>query len=85
MEDMVAESVKYTILGMGVVFAFLYTLVLVLRLQKKIIARFFPFETSRVASASTGPGVAAEPADARLNKKRIAAVTAAIMHHKKQG
>ncbi len=85
MEDMVAESVKYTILGMGVVFAFLYTLVLLLRLQKKIIARFFPFETQRVVSAPAGPGVAAEPADARLHKKRIAAITAAIMHYKKEG
>jgi len=77
MEDMVAESVKYTVLGMGIVFLFLYVLVLALRLQKIVIARFFPSET---AGVSPRPETAGEGGGSR---RKIAAMTAAIHHYKK--
>ena len=74
MEDMVAESIKYTVLGMGVVFTFLYILVLLLRLQKIVIGHFLPEE---VAKSTSGKDEAAR------RRKRVAAMTAAIEHHKR--
>ena len=80
MEDMVAESVKYTVLGMGVVFLFLYILVLMLRLQKSLIVRFFPQE-KEVSTVSVRPQAVAN--DGKEERRKIAAMTAAIHHHKK--
>ncbi|WP_300366740.1 OadG family transporter subunit [Hydrogenimonas sp.] len=81
MEDMVAESVKYTILGMGVVFLFLYTLVLLLRLQKNLIARYKP----ESCSVPVDHKRAAEMEHEELKRrKKVAAMMAAIHHHKKR-
>jgi len=75
MENMVAESFKYMILGMGIVFVFLYIMVLVLQLQAKLIAKYFPEKPAKPADgSSTG-----------LDKKKVAAVIAAIQHHKNLG
>ncbi len=75
MENMVAESVKYMILGMGIVFVFLYIMVLVLQLQAKLIAKYFPEKPPKpAATPSTG-----------LEKRKIAAIVAAIQHHKNLG
>ncbi len=47
MEDvnLILEAVKFMVLGMTVVFAFLALLVVVVNLQAKLIAKFFPEET----------------------------------------
>ena len=74
MENMVAESVKYMILGMGIVFVFLYIMVLVLQFQAKLIAKYFPEKPT--APADTGTG---------LDKRKVAAIVAAIQHHKNIG
>jgi oxaloacetate decarboxylase gamma subunit len=74
MENMVAESVKYMILGMGIVFVFLYIMVLVLQLQAKLIAKYFPEKPAEAPGAPTG-----------LPKKKVAAIVAAIQHHKNLG
>ncbi len=71
MENMVAESVKYMILGMGIVFVFLYIMVVVLQLQAKLIAKYFP---EKAAEPAPSPGA--------LSKKKVAAIIAAIQHHK---
>ncbi len=82
MEDMVSESVKYTILGMGVVFLFLYVLVLSLRLQKKLIARYFPEDVKSVEGMVRREPVQKETE--RHKKKEVVAMMAAIYHHKKR-
>ena len=74
MENMVAESVKYMILGMGIVFVFLYIMVLVLQLQAKLIAKYFPEQPAGTPPADTG-----------VDKRKIAAIVAAIQHHKNRG
>jgi len=72
MENMVAESLKYMVLGMGIVFVFLYLLVLILQIQAKLVAKFFPERPAKPA-----------PRERTLHEKRkIAAITAAIAHHK---
>ncbi|WP_457597399.1 OadG family protein [Hydrogenimonas sp.] len=73
MENMVAESVKYMILGMGIVFVFLYIMVLVLQLQAKLIAKYFPEKPAQ----PTGT--------AGLEKRKVAVIVAAIQHHKNIG
>ncbi|WP_456382220.1 OadG family protein [Hydrogenimonas sp.] len=80
MENMVAESVKYTILGMGVVFLFLYILVLALRLQKNLIAKYFP-EKEETSTVPIEPGFVRD--ETTMHRRKVAAMTAAIHHHKK--
>ena len=48
MEDgnLILESIKFMVLGMSVVFLFLTILVVVVNLQAKLIAKFFPEEPS---------------------------------------
>jgi len=75
MENMVAESFKYMILGMGIVFVFLYIMVLVLQYQAKLIAKYFPEKPAEPAGGNSSG----------LDKKKVAAVIAAIQHHKNLG
>jgi len=75
MENMVAESIKYMILGMGIVFVFLYTMVLVLQYQAKLIAKYFPENLDKSNDKDSK----------KLDKKKVAAVIAAIQHHKNLG
>jgi len=75
MENMVAESFKYMILGMGIVFVFLYIMVLVLQYQAKLIAKYFPEKPAEPAGDKSSG----------LDKKKVAAVIAAIQHHKNLG
>ena len=55
MEDvnLILESVKFMLLGMAVVFTFLTLLIVVVNVQAKLIAKFFPEETPP-APVSTG-------------------------------
>ncbi|SFV71154.1 Oxaloacetate decarboxylase gamma chain [hydrothermal vent metagenome] len=50
MEDvnLIFESVKFMVLGMTVVFSFLLILIVVVELQAKLIAKFFPEEAPKV-------------------------------------
>lgn len=75
MENMVAESIKYMILGMGIVFVFLYTMVLVLQYQAKLIAKYFPENLDKSNDKDSK----------KLDKKKVAVVIAAIQHHKNLG
>ncbi len=69
----VFEGLKIMLLGMGTVFAFLIVMIVMMNIMSKIIHRFFP-----------------EPNDVdnnvmpvqKNNAKKIAAITAAIIHHR---
>ena len=54
MEDvnLILESVKFMALGMAVVFTFLTLLIIVVNVQAKIIAKFFPEETPKAPAAA---------------------------------
>lgn len=75
MEDvnLVVEGVKFMILGMGTVLTFLIILIVAMMAQAKIIAKYFP-EPEVVPVAPK--------AGAKDTNKKIAAITAAIAHHK---
>jgi len=75
MEDvnLLLESLKFMLLGMAVVFTFLTLLVVVVNLQAKIIAKFFP--EKQVSTPST-----TNPDDAH----HVAAIIAAVTEFRKQ-
>jgi len=70
--NLLLESVKFMVLGMSVVFAFLVLLIIVVNLQAKLIAKFFP-EAPKV-SIPTGQSSDAE---------HVAAVIAAVTEFRK--
>ena len=50
--DLISESLKFMVLGMMVVFVFLVILVQVMKLQAKIINKFFPEKAPEVVPTS---------------------------------
>jgi oxaloacetate decarboxylase gamma subunit len=68
---LVGESLKFMLLGMSVVFLFLFTLVQAIKLQAKIIGKYFPEKEA----------VAAPPAVD--DSAKTAAIIAAITEFKK--
>ena len=76
MEDvnLILESLKFMLLGMTVVFLFLILLVIVVNVQAKLIAKFFPEETP---VAPTSSGESDEP-------QRVAAIIAAVTEFRKK-
>ncbi len=72
--NLVMEGVKFMFLGMGTVFAFLIIMIFSVNLMSFIIHKFFP-----------EPNVANETVSGSTqkdNKKIVAAITAAITHHR---
>lgn len=73
------ESIKFMLLGMGVVFIFLTIMVYAIKIQAALIAKFFPVkEKPPVAKPQTHATHA--PTSASTAQK-VAAITAAIHHH----
>ena len=74
----VFEGLKIMMLGMGTVFSFLVVLIVLMNVMSKVVHRFFP-EPNDVNNTSPAMD---------NNAKKVAAITAAIMHHRqvtKQG
>jgi len=71
----VVEALKFMVLGMGVVFTFLFILVKVVELQASLIAKYFPENTPK---APATPAV-----DTEDENRRVAAVIAAITEFRK--
>lgn len=73
--NLITEAFKFMLLGMGIVFFFLIVLVFVLKLQAKIIGKYFPEKK-------------AEPVKPKASSKtsndttKVAAIVAAVQHHK---
>lgn len=74
--NLVVESLKFMVLGMGIVFIFLIVMIFALKLQAKLIAKFFPLEVKKDISSTWKPQVKQED-----EKDTIAAITAAIIYH----
>ena len=70
--NLIVEGFKFMGLGMGTVILFLIILILMMNLMSIIIHKFFP-EPQPSATA---------PSAKQDNKKVIAAITAAITHHR---
>jgi len=74
--NLIAESVKFMFLGMGVVFAFLTIMIFVLKAQGAILTKYFPAENKVVNN------VPSRNANEKTDNAKIAAVIAAVQHHK---
>jgi oxaloacetate decarboxylase gamma subunit len=73
--NLVGESLKFMVLGMLIVFIFLIVLVQVMKLQAKIINKFFPEKAPEVVSTST---------NASQEAHHVAAIVAAVSEFRKQ-
>ena len=72
--NLVLEGVKFMVLGMGTVFVFLIIMIACMNIMSSIINKFFPEPQSNAGASSAG---------AQNDKKKIvAAITAAIAHHR---
>ena len=79
MEDLVTEyskvleGFKFMALGMGTVFSFLILMIGAMNLQSYIVHKFFP---EPIASTPSNTG--------KKNNAKVAAISAAIQHHKQE-
>jgi oxaloacetate decarboxylase gamma subunit len=78
--NLVMEAFKFMALGMGIVFLFLTIMVVLLKVQAKLIAKFFP-EKDEVSSEWKPQSIQNSVSD---DKDTVAAITAAIIHYNKQ-
>ena len=76
--SLVGESLKFMILGMLIVFVFLYVLVEVMKLQAKIISKYFPEKEIPVS-----PSVS-NTTDTDEEARRTAAIIAAVTEFRKK-
>ena len=74
--NLVLEALKFMALGMGIVFTFLIVMVYALKIQAKIINKYFPQKQQE----------AVKPRMASTTKEtaKIAAIVAAVQHHNNQ-
>ena len=70
--NLIMEGFKFMGLGMGTVFLFLIVMIASMNIMSYIVHKFFP-EPQQSATPSAPP---------KDNKKVIAAITAAIKHHR---
>lgn len=75
--NLVLEGFKFMGLGMGTVFLFLVIMIASMNIMSTVIHRFFPEPHASEASDTSVP--ASQEKD---NSKVIAAITAAIAHHR---
>ena len=74
---LIEEGVKFLVLGMTTVYIFLYLMVIVLKIESKIIQKYFP-------PAKKTPTTAKKLQKKVSNDDEIvAAITAAIIEHRK--
>lgn len=73
--NLIAEAAKFMVLGMGIVFLFLIVMVNVLKIQAKLIGKYFPDKKVEPAKPKTN-------ANASNDTAKIAAIVAAVQHHK---
>ena len=77
--NLIAESVKFMFLGMGVVFAFLTIMIFVLKAQGAILTKFFPQEEKKVNVIPQSNSI---NTTTNTEAAKIAAIVAAVQHHK---
>ena len=73
--SLIGESIKFMVLGMTVVFLFLASLVQAMKIQAKIINKYFPVKEAAATAQNTAP--------AADDSAKTAAIIAAITELKK--
>ncbi len=78
--NIVTESFKFMVLGMTTVFLFLLLTIVVLKIQAKLVQKFFPVKTNTATKTNAAAGSAGKKDDAEV----IAAMSAAITDFRKK-
>ena len=79
MQDLLMESVKYMILGMGVVYLLLLLIVFLTKLQSRIITKYF----AKSSSTESVRSVQIEKENIEDDKAVVAAIVAAVSAYRK--
>jgi len=74
--NVIGEALKFMVLGMGVVFIFLYVMILAVKVQAYLIGKYFPDKPPVVPVSAASTNVDEE-------KARVAAVIAAVTEFRK--
>lgn len=74
--NLLIEGIKFMVLGMGTVFVFLGIMIVCMNIMSYVIHRYFPEPQLPITPAST-PSLEEDN-----TKKIVAAITAAIKHHR---
>jgi oxaloacetate decarboxylase gamma subunit len=77
--NLIAESIKFMFLGMGVVFAFLTIMIFVLKAQGIILTKFFPQEEKKPVNVTP---MSNHSNNTKTESAKIAAIVATVQHHK---
>ncbi len=80
--SLIEEGLKFLVLGMTTVYVFLYVMVLVLKVEAKIVQRYFPPVKKPSVSSfkKSKPSVQNDESEDEI----VAAITAAIIEHRKK-
>jgi len=78
--SMTIEGLKYMVLGMTTVFLFLLLMIYVLKLQTKLLNKYFPPKPVSVAPVKAAKPVSSASSE---DEEVVAAITAAITEYKK--
>jgi len=73
--NLIFEALKFMVLGMGIVFTFLTTLIFVLKAQARLLTKFFPAREKVINNKVHTSTQAAQ------SSKKVAAIIAAVQHH----
>lgn len=73
--NLVAEGLKFMVLGMTIVFLFLILLIVAMNVLAKVVQRYFPEPQQPQSGAAKGVD------DRAAKLKKVAAIAAAIHHH----
>ena len=79
MQDLLLESVKYMILGMGIVYLLLLLIVFLTKLQSRIITKYF----AKSSSVEPLQSVQIEKENIEDDKAVVAAIVAAVSAYRK--
>ena len=71
--NLTVEAFKFMVLGMGIVIAFLTVMVYALKFQAKLIGKYFPEKKAEPVKPKSS---------ASSNTAKMAAIVAAVQHHK---
>ena len=81
--NLIAESIKFMFLGMGVVFAFLTIMIFVLKIQGAILTKYFPAEEKKPVNITPMSNqTTTHNNSTNTDAAKIAAIIAAVQHHK---
>lgn len=82
--NLVTEGLKFMVLGMTTVFLFLLLLIWVLKIQAKLVQKYFPQKASTATKASSAGAASIASSGKNDDSEVIAAITAAITDYRKK-